>query len=76
MLLHQLAYLYLIGKFIQMYRQLQMGLGAFLLFTSKIWSCICFVLKKQIRVVSIAILLWENTLVTLFLASSTSNCKI
>ncbi|KAH9401246.1 CTD nuclear envelope phosphatase 1 [Tyrophagus putrescentiae] len=35
----------------QMYKQLQMGLGAFLLFMSKIWSCMCYVLKKQVRAI-------------------------
>ncbi|XP_017493705.1 PREDICTED: CTD nuclear envelope phosphatase 1-like [Rhagoletis zephyria] len=34
-----------------MYKQLQMGLGAFLLFMSKIWSCMCYVLKKQVRAI-------------------------
>lgn len=40
----------------QMWKQFQMGLRAFLHFTQKIWSFICYVLKKQIRVVSLFLL--------------------
>lgn len=47
----------------QMWKQLQMGLRAFILFTQKIWGFICYVFKKQFRVVSMVIfimslLLW------------------
>ncbi|XP_064096895.1 CTD nuclear envelope phosphatase 1-like isoform X1 [Macrobrachium nipponense] len=34
-----------------MYKQLQMGLRAFLLLAQKIWSFVCYVLRKQARVV-------------------------
>lgn len=39
-------------SYYQMLKQLQMGLRTFLLYAQKIWSFICFILKKQIRVVS------------------------
>lgn len=39
-------------KFVQMFKQIQMGLKAFLLFTARVWSCICYSLKKQTRAVS------------------------
>ncbi|XP_049809808.1 CTD nuclear envelope phosphatase 1 homolog isoform X1 [Schistocerca nitens] len=35
-----------------MLKQLQMGLRAFLLLASRVWTCICFLLKKQVRAVS------------------------
>lgn len=42
----------------QMLKQLQMGLRAFLLLASKIWTCICFLVKKQARAVSFASHFW------------------
>lgn len=36
-----------------MLKQLQMGLRAFLLVASKIWSFICYVIRKQVRAVSV-----------------------
>lgn len=35
-----------------MLKQLQMGMRAFLLMASRVWTCICFLLKKQVRAVS------------------------
>ncbi|XP_033219890.1 CTD nuclear envelope phosphatase 1 homolog isoform X1 [Belonocnema kinseyi] len=35
-----------------MLKQLQMGMRAFLLIASRVWTCICFLLKKQVRAVS------------------------
>ncbi|KAF2353540.1 Dullard phosphatase domain eukaryotic, partial [Trinorchestia longiramus] len=35
----------------QMWKQVQMGVRAFILFTQKVWSFVCYVLKKQFRVV-------------------------
>jgi hypothetical protein len=35
-----------------MLKQLQMGLRAFLLLASRVWTCVCFLLKKQVRAVS------------------------
>ncbi|KYN41628.1 Serine/threonine-protein phosphatase dullard like protein [Trachymyrmex septentrionalis] len=32
-----------------MLKQLQMGMRAFLLMASRVWTCICFLLKKQVR---------------------------
>ncbi|KAH9420460.1 CTD nuclear envelope phosphatase 1 [Dermatophagoides pteronyssinus] len=32
-----------------MFKQIQMGLKAFLLFTARVWSCICYSIKKQTR---------------------------
>lgn len=34
-----------------MLKQLQMGLRAFLLLASRVWTCVCYVLKKQVRAV-------------------------
>lgn len=34
-----------------MLKQLQMGLRAFLLLASRVWTCVCFLLKKQVRAV-------------------------
>ncbi|KAF8767523.1 CTD nuclear envelope phosphatase 1 like protein [Argiope bruennichi] len=36
---------------LQMLKQLQMGIRAFLLFASKIWNFICFVFRKQVRAI-------------------------
>lgn len=38
-------------KLLPMLKQLQMGLRAFLLLASKIWSFICYVVRKQVRAV-------------------------
>ncbi|XP_012059716.1 PREDICTED: CTD nuclear envelope phosphatase 1 homolog [Atta cephalotes] len=35
-----------------MLKQLQMGMRAFLLMASRVWTCICFLLKKQVRAIS------------------------
>lgn len=35
-----------------MLKQLQMGLRAFLLLASRVWTCVCYLLKKQVRAVS------------------------
>lgn len=35
-----------------MLKQLQMGMRAFLLMASRVWTCVCFLLKKQVRAVS------------------------
>lgn len=35
-----------------MLKQLQMGLRAFLLLASRIWTCLCFMIRKQTRAVS------------------------
>ncbi|XP_043473594.1 CTD nuclear envelope phosphatase 1 homolog isoform X1 [Leptopilina heterotoma] len=35
-----------------MLKQLQMGMRAFLLIASRVWTCICFLLKKQVRSIS------------------------
>lgn len=37
---------------VEMLKQLQMGMRAFLLMASRVWTCICFLLKKQVRAVS------------------------
>lgn len=37
---------------IAMLKQLQMGMRAFLLMASRVWTCVCFLLKKQVRSVS------------------------
>lgn len=34
-----------------MLKQLQMGLRAFMLLASKVWSCVCYMFKKQYRAV-------------------------
>lgn len=36
----------------KMLKQLQMGMRAFLLMASRVWTCVCFLLKKQVRAVS------------------------
>ncbi|XP_023246135.1 CTD nuclear envelope phosphatase 1 homolog isoform X3 [Copidosoma floridanum] len=35
-----------------MLKQLQMGMRAFLLMASRVWTCICFILRKQVRAIS------------------------
>ncbi|KAF4525865.1 hypothetical protein B566_EDAN015968 [Ephemera danica] len=35
-----------------MLKQMQMGLRAFLVLASKVWTCICYLLKKQVRAVA------------------------
>lgn len=42
-----------------MLKQMQMGLRAFLVLASKVWTCICYLLKKQVRAVSNSCLLGE-----------------
>lgn len=37
-----------------MWKQLQMGLRAFWLIASRIWTCLCYTLKKQTRAVRIS----------------------
>jgi hypothetical protein len=37
---------------VEMLKQLQMGMRAFFLMASRVWTCICFLLKKQVRAVS------------------------
>lgn len=44
---------YIIFKLFQMLKQLQMGLRAFMVLASKVWSCFCYMFKKQIRAVRI-----------------------
>lgn len=36
-----------------MLKQLQMGLRAFMLIASKVWSCFCYMFRKQYRAVNI-----------------------
>lgn len=35
-----------------MLKQLQIGLRAFVLLASRVWTCLCFMIKKQSRAVS------------------------
>lgn len=39
-------------KLLPMLKQLQMGLRAFMLLASRVWTCICFLIKKKVRAVS------------------------
>lgn len=41
-----------VRRSVEMLKQLQMGMRAFLLMASRVWTCICFLLKKQVRAVS------------------------
>lgn len=41
-----------VRRTVEMLKQLQMGMRAFLLMASRVWTCICFLLKKQVRAVS------------------------
>lgn len=42
-----------------MLKQLQMGLRAFMLLASKVWSCFCYMFKKQYRAVNINSYAWD-----------------
>lgn len=42
-----------------MLKQLQMGLRAFMLLASKVWSCFCYMFKKQYRAVNINYYAWD-----------------
>lgn len=39
------------NRSVEMLKQLQMGMRAFLLMASRVWTCVFFLLKKQIRAV-------------------------
>lgn len=41
-----------VRRTVEMLKQLQMGMRAFLLMASRVWTCICFLLKKQVRAIS------------------------
>lgn len=51
-----------------MWKQLQMGLRAFLLIASRVWTCLCYTLKKQTRAVSILYKYFSNLLFYLYFA--------
>ena len=41
-----------VRRSVEMLKQLQMGMRAFLLMASRVWTCVFFLLKKQVRAVS------------------------
>lgn len=60
-----------------MYKQVQMGLSVFLSFTNSFWSFLCFVLKKQARVVSsFSFFMWCFQLYRVRPDKSTPNCQV
>ena len=65
---------------VQMLKQLEMGLRAVLVFASKIWTFICYVIKKQYRTVCPPIIcclrLWWRPLYCLWLAISMHTIKM